>query len=473
VTVRPTPPRILVVDDDDALAAFVVEVVTDAGHVATAVGSAAAARAALEAEAWDLVVTDLRMPGESGLELIAWIKAYDPRVAVLAVTAYGSLETAVRAVRLGAADYIPKPFEAAALRLAVDKSLRERRLQLELAALRTAVDARFGFEAVVARSAVMQDVLSVARRVADSPSTLLVTGASGVGKEVLARAIHQASRRRARPFVAINCAAIPDTLLEAELFGHTKGAFTGATLEKRGLFRAADGGTLFLDEVGDLPLPLQVKLLRVLQDRTVRPLGATTDEAIDVRLIAATHHDLHRAIAARTFREDLYYRLAVLELTVPRLADRPDDVVPLAEHFLAEANARVGREIRGFSGAATRLLCAFGWPGNVRELQNAVERAVNLCTGELILPDDLPAALRRPREEDYLDRALEQRLTIAELELAYARRVLAQTGGNKKRAARVLGIDRRTLQRWLGERDEEPAAGDADDEPSAERPGPR
>lgn len=450
-------PRVLVVDDDVNLSQFMFEILSDARNEALAVRSAADAIAHIEAENWDLVITDLRMPGMSGLELIAWIKRYDPRMAVLAITAYGSIETAVEAVRRGAWDYLAKPFESDALLLAVDKCLRERQMRIEIARLRTAVDQRFGFEGIVARSPVMQEIVGLARRVADSPSTVLITGPSGTGKEVLAQAIHHASRRRARPFVAVNCAAIPDSLLESELFGHKKGAFTGALADKPGLFQEAHGGTLFLDEVGDLPMPLQVKLLRVLQEREVRPVGATRAEPIDVRLIAATHRDLRKAIAERTFREDLYYRLCVIEVSIPRLADRPEDIMPLADYFLAQANARLGRNIQGFSGAARRMLLSYGWPGNVRELENAIERAVNLCDGEVLTPEDLPSALHRPREEDFLDRAVEQGMTVSELEIAYARRVLAQTGGNKKRAARILGIDRRTLHRWLGEREEDVA----------------
>ncbi|MFO0604811.1 MAG: sigma-54 dependent transcriptional regulator [Polyangiales bacterium] len=455
------PHRILVVDDDEGLARFIAEVLADAGHEVEVAHAAAAARAAVErdGEGFDVIVTDLRMPGGSGLDLIAWARAYDPRIAVLAVTAFGSLETAVQAVRLGASDYIPKPFEADALLLAVDKALREHSLQAEVARLRDAVDARFGFEAVVARSQVMRDVVAFARRVADSPSTVLVTGPSGAGKEVIARAIHQSSRRRAQPFVAVNCAAIPDALLESELFGHKRGAFTGAVADRRGLFQEADGGTLLLDEVGDLPMGLQVKLLRALQEGEVRPVGASRAEAFDARVIAATHVDLKAAIAERRFREDLYYRLCVIELTLPGLADRADDVLPLAEHFLAEANRRVGREVRGLSGAAARLLCQYAWPGNVRELQNAIERAVNLCVGDLVTPDDLPPSLHRPREEDFLDRALDRAMTISELDRAYARRVIARCGGNKKRAAALLGVDRRTLYRWFGERDDEPGEG--------------
>ncbi len=449
-----TAANILVVDDDRGLAQFVVEVLTDAGHEAAAVHDAASARREIELGSFDIVVTDIRMPGGSGLDLLAWVKSYDPRVSVLAVTGYGSLETAIQAIRLGAADYIPKPFEPDALLLAVDKAIREHVMRSEIVRLRVEVEQRFGFDAVVARSAVMRDLVAFAERIADSPSTVLITGPSGVGKEVMARAIHQASRRRARPFVAVNCAAIPDTLLESELFGHVKGAFTGASTDKRGLFQEAHEGTLFLDEIGDLPPALQAKILRVIQDREVRPVGATRSEPVDVRVIAATHHDLKAAIAARRFREDLYYRLCVLELSIPSLADRVDDVIPLAEHFLRLSNARLGRNIVGFSGLASKTLCQYGWPGNVRELQNAVERAVNVCTGDVITPDDLPAALRRPKEEDLLDRALERGMTLEALEMAYARRVLARCGGSKKRAATVLGIDRRTLHRWFGPSEE-------------------
>jgi DNA-binding NtrC family response regulator len=447
--------RLLVVDDDNALARFVAEVLTDHGHVVSTVPSVAAARLAIESDDWDVVITDLRMPGESGLELIRWVKAYDPRISVLAITAFGSIETAVQAVRLGAADYIPKPFEPDALLLSVSKALREHSLRSEINALRSEVQSRFGFGAIIAKSAAMREMLSIAERVADSPSTILISGPSGAGKEVIAHAVHQHSRRRARPFIAVNCAAIPEALLESELFGHKKGAFTGATTDRPGLFRQASGGTLFLDEIGDLPLSLQAKLLRVLQEREVRSVGAEKSEPVDVRVLAATHRDLREAAARREFREDLFYRLAVIELHVPALADRVDDIVPLAEHFLAEHARRIGRDLQGFSGAALKMIESYGWPGNVRELQNVVERAVNLAQGPVIVPDDLPTALRKPKLETFVDQALDSVMTISELEITYARRMLARNGGNKKKTARMLGIDRRTLQRWLGERDDE------------------
>ena len=446
--------RVLVVDDDERLAGFMAEILLDAKHVVDCVSNPHDAVRRLEAESYDLVVTDLRMPKMSGIELIQWTKRYDPRIAVLAVTAYGSIETAVQAVRAGAADYVTKPFEPDALLLAVDKCLRERELRVEIARLRHEGD-RVGFEEVIGNSAVMRERIALARRVADSPSTVLVTGPSGVGKEVFARAIHRCSQRRDRPFVAVNCGAIPDALLESELFGHRRGAFTGAVADKQGLFQEADGGTLFLDEIGELPTALQVKLLRALQEREVRPVGATRTDEVDVRLIAATNRDLKRAIVDRTFREDLYYRLCVLELTLPPLVDRTEDILPLAEHFLRAANAKVGRSVKGLSGTAEKLLVSYAWPGNIRELQNTIERAVVLANGDLVTTDELPEALREPREEDVLARAVEQQWTAHEMLLAFAKRMLAETGGNKKKAARLLGIDRRTLHRWLGEADTE------------------
>jgi transcriptional regulator with PAS, ATPase and Fis domain len=297
------------------------------------------------------------------------------------------------------------------------------------------------------------------RRVADSNVTVLITGPSGTGKELIARALHTESRRRNRPFVAVNCAAIPDNLLESELFGYTKGAFTDARADRQGLFQEAHEGTLFLDEIGDLPLSLQAKILRVLQEREVRPLGAARATPLDVRVVAATHHDLRKAVKEGRFREDLFYRLAVIEVGVPALRDRREDLHPLAEFFLRKSNERLGRSVKGFSGAALKRMEAYAWPGNVRELENAVERAVALARDESITPDDLPATLQAPPEADFLTLAAEREMTLDELSLAYVRRVLERNGGNKKRTARMLGIDRRTIQRWLGE---SPAANEED-----------
>ena len=271
---------------------------------------------------------------------------------------------------------------------------------------------------------------------------------------IIARALHDASKRKEKPFVAVNSAAIPEQLLESELFGYTKGAFTDARSDKKGLFAEAHGGTLFLDEIGDLPLVLQAKILRVLEERHIRPLGSTRTTPIDVRVVAATHHDLRKAVAEGRFREDLFYRLAVIEVAVPPLRDRPEDILPLAEYFLKKSAERAGLQIRGFSGAAARLLMAHQWPGNVRELENAVERAVALANLEWISPDDLPLAVQNPKAPDIFAGAAERMMTLEEFEKAYVEHVLERCGGNKVRAAAALGISRRTIQRWLGETSE-------------------
>jgi DNA-binding NtrC family response regulator len=456
---KPQNSRVLVVDDDVDLAGLVVDHVTAAGHHCTAVHDARAAMRSIEASPPDLLVTDVCMQGVDGLELIEWTRRFDPRVTLIAITAFGSIETAVRAMRLGAYDFVTKPFEPQTFRLAVARALEARALRDEVSRLRTELGQRYGVAGIIGRSRALAEIIDLVRRVADSNVTVLITGPSGTGKELIARALHTESRRRNRPFVAVNCAAIPDNLLESELFGYTKGAFTDARADRQGLFQEAHEGTLFLDEIGDLPLSLQAKILRVLQEREVRPLGAAKAIPLDVRVVAATHHDLRKAVKEGRFREDLFYRLAVIEVGVPALRDRREDLHPLAEFFLRKSNERLGRSVKGFSGAALKRMEAYAWPGNVRELENAVERAEALARDEWITPDDLPATLQAPPEADFLTLAAEREMTLDELSLAYVRRVLERNGGNKKRTARMLGIDRRTIQRWLGE---SPAANEED-----------
>ncbi len=449
-----TPPRkirTLVVDDDVDLASFVVELLRARGHDASAVHDASAAMASIERAAPDLLVTDVCMEGIDGLQLIEWTRRYDPRIGVIAVTAFGNIETAVRAVRVGAYEFVTKPFEPQTLRFAVERTLEHVALRDEVSRLRSELGERFGVAGIVGRSRALAEIVDLVRRVADSTTTVLITGPSGTGKELVARALHTEGRRRARRFVAMNCAAIPDTLLESELFGYRRGAFTDARTDRAGLFQEADGGTLFLDEIGDLPMTLQAKILRVLQEREVRPLGASKAEPVDVRIVAATHQDLRKAVREGRFREDLFYRLAVIEVGVPPLRDRPEDLRPLAEHFLQKFNARSGRALKGFSGAALKRMESYAWPGNVRELENAVERAVALARDEWITQDDLPATLQESAAPDLLTAAAEREMTLDDLTMAYVRRVLERNGGNKKRTARILGIDRRTIQRWLGE----------------------
>ena len=451
--------KVLVVDDDAEMARFVADIARDQGHAPTTLTAPSLALPLIEEQGFDLVVTDVRMPEIDGVALIELIKRFDPRIAIVAMTAFGSIETAVRAVRAGAFDFLPKPFQPADLALRMERALDRRAMTVELLQLRSEVAARFSAAGIVGRSRALEDVIALVKRVADSPATVLVGGPSGSGKELVARALHAESRRRARRFVPVNCAAIPEALLEAELFGVRKGAYTDAHRDRIGMFQEADGGTLFLDEIGDLALPLQAKLLRALQEREVRPVGASATEPVDVRVVAATNRDLRAGVADRTFREDLFYRLAVIEIAIPPLKHRPEDILPLATHFLTRAGERAGKPFAGFSGSAVKRLLGHDWPGNVRELENAIERAAALCDGDRITAEDLPESVRVQRAPDTLEAAAERLMTLDELQRAYAQLILKRVGGNKHRAAAALGVDRRTLQRWFVE------ARGAEDEP--------
>ena len=447
--------QLLVVDDDAAMRDFLSESLMDEGY---RVDVAAGGRAGIErvrAGGVDLVVTDVKMPDMDGLDMLAEIRApatgdvNPPHVVV--ITAFGSIETAKRALKLGAHDYITKPFEIDDLLVAVEKALDERTLRREVARLRKEVARPYRFENIIGKSAPMQDVFALIRRLSGSSANVLITGESGTGKELVARALHFNSPRAKKQFVAVNCAAIPDTLLESELFGYKRGAFTDARTDRQGMFVEADGGTIFLDEIGDLTPQLQAKLLRVLQERELRPLGAARPEKVDVRVLSATNRDLAQRMREGAFREDLFYRLNVIEVMLPPLRDRAEDVLPLSEHFLIEAAARSGKRISAFTQAALKILLAYPWPGNVRELENVIERAVALAEGDQIGPDDLPSQVRERRSADVLAGALARGLTLAELEREYISRVLQAEGGNKTRAAQRLGLDRKTLYRKLEE----------------------
>ncbi len=442
---------LLIVEDDAALAKLFLGIAKKRGYAAEAVASFAEGKALVEAGDIGVLVSDVRLPDGDGLDLVALAKKTDPRTAIIAITAFGSIELAVRAVRLGAYDFLTKPVEPAVFGAALDRAAEARRLRDEVSRLRTELNAAKITTGIVGKSRALADIVAIIERVADSAATVLVTGPTGSGKERVARALHEASRRRDAPFVAVNAAAVPEQLLESELFGYVRGAFTDARADKKGLFVEADGGTLFLDEIGDLPMMLQAKLLRVLQEREVRPLGASKSRAIDVRVVAATHHDLRRAIKEGRFREDLFYRLAVIEIAIPPLRDRPEDILPLAELFLRRANDRAGRSIKGLSSAAARKLVAYAWPGNVRELENAIERAVAFAQDEWVSPGDLPPMIAEPAQHDPFSGAAERMMTLDELERGYVRHVLERLGGNKVRAAAALGINRRTIQRWLGD----------------------
>ncbi|HEY5946165.1 MAG TPA: sigma 54-interacting transcriptional regulator, partial [Kofleriaceae bacterium] len=351
------------------------------------------------------------------------------------------------------------------LLLVADKALGERSLRSKVARLQREVEEKFGLGSIIAKSQSMRDVVSLVQRIAASTASVLITGESGTGKELISRAIHYNSTRAAGPFVGVNLAAVPEGLIESELFGHKKGAFTDARNDKPGLFVEADNGTIFLDEIGELALPLQAKLLRVLQEHEVRPLGATKNQRVDVRVVAATNKNLEAMLADGSFREDLYYRLNVIHLDLPPLRSRPEDIVPLAEHVLVQLGAKQNppRRMR-LSPEAQHLLLAYHWPGNVRELMNVLERGVALCQGELIADDDLPSHVRERRPADFLGAAVARRMTLAELEREFIERVLEDEAGNKTRAAQRLGLDRKTLYRKLDEYAKQ--NGKADEPPS-------
>ncbi|MDQ3032227.1 MAG: sigma-54 dependent transcriptional regulator [Myxococcota bacterium] len=404
-----------------------------------------------EGAAFDVVLSDLRMGGASGLDLCRAVGELDPALPVIVITAFGSIRTAVDAIRSGAYDFITKPFDLAVVAMALDRAVRHRALRLEIDRLRSRVAAEDGGE-LVGRTDAMRRVFDLIQRAASSDATVLITGESGTGKELAARALHQKSPRAAGPFVAINCAALPETLLESELFGHAKGAFTDARADRTGLFVRASGGTLFLDEIGDMPQGMQVKLLRALQERSVRPVGGDREITFDARILAATHKDLEVEVAAGRFRQDLFFRIHVIEIGMPPLRARGGDVLVLAQTFVERIGARTGRPGLRISHEAAERLLAYDWPGNVRELENSIERAVALARGDEITPEDLPSRVRRtsvPSIGDGEPQGASDLVSLDEMERRYILRVIRAVGGNKKVAAQVLGVDRSTLYRKL------------------------
>ena len=442
--------RVFLVDDDASLCETLALGLSKRGYEVAWATAADAAFARLLAEDFDVVVTDVRMPGTDGLSLCQRVAANRPDVPVIVMTAFGSFDAAVAAIRAGAYDFISKPVLLDVLAIAIERAARTRMLSKEVKRLRSETS-RAGFEDLVGESAAMQRVYDLLSRVADSDASVLITGESGTGKEVVAHAIHRRSGRARGPFVAVNCSAMPEALLESELFGHTKGAFTDAREARSGLFAEARGGTLFLDEIGDMPMTLQPKILRALQERRVRPVGSNVESAIDVRILAATNRDLEEAIEEKRFREDLYFRLNVIQVALPPLRSRGGDVLPLAQHFLDTFAKRAGKAVTGIAQAAAERLATYAWPGNVRELQNCMERAVTLARFEDIIVEDLPEKIRDYRPSHVLvagdDPA--ELVPMEEVERRYVRRVLEAVGGNKAAAARVLGFERKTLYRKL------------------------
>jgi len=442
--------RILIVDDEPEMCGLVEADLSMRGFRCRTSTCAEQALELLRQDDFDAVLTDLVMPGLSGVDLCDRIQASNPEVPVVVMTAFGSMDAVIEVLRASAFDFITKPFELEFLALVVQRAIDHGRLAARVRLLSHPVDTSDGFPDLIGRGRSMQEVKQQILQVAPTQASVLLTGESGTGKELVARAICRASKRKERPFVAVNCAALPAQLMESELFGHAQGAFTGARTARTGLFQEAHGGTLFLDEVGALPLELQPKLLRVLEDRNVRPVGSNRETAVDVRIIAATNRELPEAVAAKTFREDLYYRLQVVEIALPPLRERGADILDLARHYIAYYGERFDKQVTGLTEKAAARLLDHRWPGNVRELRNAMERAVVLTRHEKIAVRDLPESLRsRARSGLRSDREHGRLATLEEIERNYVLEVLSLVGDKKSEAARILGLDRKTLYRKL------------------------
>lgn len=442
---------IVVIDDDPEMRSMVTDHLVRQGYQVKNFSNGLDAvkylsSSALDALGTELVLTDLRMPDLDGLDVLQQIRRLPNQFPVIIMTAFATVDTAVEGLRKGAFDYITKPFKLAELSLTIERALSFYRIKQQNKVLSSEIKKNWNRNSIVGKSSAIQTVFDIIERVGPSSSNILVTGESGTGKEVVARSLHNASPRADKTFIAINCTAIPEALMESELFGHTKGSFTGATADKKGLFEEAQGGTIFLDEIGDMDLALQAKLLRVLQERTIKPVGGNQFKSIDVRVIAATHKDLKAAIANKTFREDLYYRLAVIPVVMPPLRHRPEDIPLLANHFLRKYSALNNNKTVAFTQEALRKLMNFSWPGNVRELENMVERLVVMARGSQIDATDIPNTDQSSFEQFY-GQSTNDSPTLEQLEKRYIQLILDKTGGKKEKAAQVLGINRRTLYR--------------------------
>ena len=442
--------KVLIVDDEKSMREFLAIVLKKEGYSVTVAAHGAEALAAIEREIFDVVISDVKMPGLSGIDVLKAVKAASPSTVVLMMTAFASTDTAVEAMREGAYDYLTKPFKIEEVKLLVKNALEKKQLLAENARLKQEVRDRSAFGQIIGRSEKLTKVLDLIRKVADTTSNVLIFGESGTGKELVARAIHYNSKRCDRPFVTVNCSALPEPLLESELFGHMKGSFTGATNNKEGLFEIANEGTIFLDEIGETPLGIQVKLLRVLQERECRRVGGTRDIKIDVRIVAATNRDLEKAIAEGRFREDLYYRLDVIPIRLPPLRERPEDIPLLVEAFLNKFNRELGKSITRVLPSALDLLCAQEWRGNVRELENVMERVVALMSGDTVGPeqfrDCLPHSSNETLSMALPVEGLDLEGLIGRIERDLLLKALQRTNGVKKDAAVLLGLNFRSFR---------------------------
>jgi DNA-binding NtrC family response regulator len=447
---NPSGNKILVVDDDREMASLLSDVLRGEGFSVLPLSESLEASRILQAEEFDAIITDLKMKGLQGLDLLEEAKKAAPLTPVIIITAFGTIESAIEAMKMGAYDYITKPFQMDQIVLTVKKALENRWLKKEVARLKKEVESRYYYHHLIGKSPAMQKIYDLIERIRDSSCNVLLTGESGTGKELVAKAIHYSGSRKGGPFIAVNCAAIPETLLESELFGYKKGAFTDAKADKKGLISEAREGTLFLDEITEMSPLLQAKMLRVIEERQVRPLGDTNSHPVDVRFISASNRNLKDLIGPGRFREDLYYRLKVIDIELPPLRERKDDIPLLVRHFIQ----RFGQESKkgyGISEETLRILIDYSWPGNVRELENVIQRALTLCQQETILPEDLPASMIQELDEDVVEKGLRKKYSLDQLEKEYIQKVLIEAGGNKTKAAEILGLDRKTLYRKLEE----------------------
>ncbi|HSL20033.1 MAG TPA: sigma-54 dependent transcriptional regulator [Vicinamibacterales bacterium] len=454
VTSAPPSARILVVDDERSMRELLAIVLKREGHEVLLAENGRRAIELLEKESVELLISDVKMPDVSGVQVLEAAQRTNPEIIGIMITAYASTETAVEALRLGAYDYLSKPFNVDELKLKVHKALERKRLQQENVLLKRALQSSNQFSNIIGRSPVMLAVFQLVQTIAPTASTVLISGESGTGKELVARAIHFNSPRKDRPFVALNCGALPETLLESELFGHVRGAFTGADSNKKGLVEVAEKGTVFLDEIGEMSPIVQVKVLRVLQDRKFRRLGGTEETEADIRIIAATNRDLSKLVAEGKFREDLFYRINVIPVRLPPLRDRLEDIPLLAEHFLAKYASQIGRKLSGISPEAMRLLQAYPWPGNIRELENAIERAVTLEAGSFVQASSLPEHVQSGTSGDgkdavVLDSGFDLERHVEDIEREYISEALRRAGGVKSRAAELLGMSFRSFRYYM------------------------
>ncbi len=448
-------PRILVVDDEESIREFLNIMLKKEGYDVTCVEDGQKADEILKKKSFELVISDLQMPHITGLELLKIVKDNYPNTLFMLITAFGTTETAVEAMKNGAYDYITKPFKLDEVRINIANALKSKTLENENISLKRELTKEFSFQNLVGNSPAMHQVYDLVKRVSDSPTNVLITGESGTGKEMVAKAIHYNGILKEKPFISVNCGAIPESLMESEMFGHKKGSFTGAIADKPGLFEAADGGTLFLDEVGELPLTIQVKMLRSIQERVIRRVGSNDDTHVTVRLIAATNRDLEEMVKAGTFRQDLYYRLNVIQIRTPSLRERKDDVAILAKHFLKKYNERLSKTISGISQEALAVLKGYDYPGNVRELENIIERTVALEAGASILPESLPPFVKTTsgRREmvssegiEITEEGVDLDKIIGQIEKELIVKAIHAANGVKKRAAKLLGITFRSMR---------------------------